>query len=245
MVKARHLKNAPIVEAIIDIRVKLPSEFEPQKFSSLKKELSSKYPKVEKGILVGSIKIEGNKPVVEAPSEKNIEEYRFTSRDKKDVAQFRIDGFTFSRLHPYTNWGNLFSEAKRLWPLYCSVAQPRVVDRISVHYINRIDIPMPVGDLEEYLAASPSLPKKLPQQLSGFLIRLVVREKDLYAGIIQTDIESPKKNHAGFIIDIDVFKSSVSGISDKKMWQTFERLHKLKNRIFFELITEKTVRLFE
>jgi uncharacterized protein (TIGR04255 family) len=246
VVKTKHLKKAPIVEAIIDFRVKLPSDFISQKFASFKKKLSPKYTKMEKSrIMTSSIKIQDDKPIIEPLKDKGIGGYKFTSRDKKEVAQFRIDGFTFSRLHPYTRWEEVLDEAKRLWQLYSLKAQPQVINRISVHYINRIDIPLPVGDLEEYFTASPMLPKTLPQKLNEFFTRLIVREKDLHAGIIQTDIDSPKKNHAGFIIDIDVFKSSKSGISEKEIWQIFERLHELKNRIFFELITEKTVRLFK
>lgn len=246
MAKVRHLKNAPIVEAIIDFRVKLPPDFDPNLFSSLKENLSDKYSKIEKGkMIVGSIIISGDKPIIEPPTDKGLQGYRFTSKDKREVAQFRIDGFTFSRLSPYTNWEEVLNEAKRLWQLYYLKAKPQVVDKISVHYINRLNLPLLIEDFEEYLTASPTLPKTLPQLLSDFLIRLVVHENDLVARIIQTRIDSPKKDHMGVIMDIDTFKQNTGGIDDNDIWPTFDRLHELKNRIFFELITEKTVRLFE
>lgn len=248
MTKVRHLKNAPIVEAIIDFRARLPVGFEPKEFSSLKKDLSRKYPKTEKGRLIaGSIEIKGDKPIVkvEPAEDKGIRGYRFTSKDGKEVAQFRIDGFTFSRLHPYTKWEQVLDEAKRLWELYSLKASPEVVERVAVRYINRLDIPLPPRNLEYYLTASPVLPKTLPQELSQFLIRLVVHEEDLVAGIIQTLVASPKPEHIGIILDIDVFKEKVGGMSDENIWPTFNRLRALKNRIFFELITEETARLFE
>ena len=37
MAEVRHLNNAPITEAIIDFRVKLPSEFKVEAFLELKK----------------------------------------------------------------------------------------------------------------------------------------------------------------------------------------------------------------
>lgn len=248
MARERYLKNAPIVEAIIDFRVRLPVGFNPEEFSSLRKELSRKYPKIEKGQLItGSIEIKADKPIVkvEPAEDKGIQGYRFTSRDGKEVAQFRIDGFTFSRLHPYTKWEQVLDEAKRLWELYSLKASPQVVERIAVRYINRLDIPLPLRDLEDYLTASPVLPKTLPQKLSQFLIRLVVHEEDLVAGIIQTLVKSPKPEHLGIILDIDVFKENVGGISDENIWPTMDRLRALKNRIFFKLITEETARLFE
>ena len=47
MARPRHLKNAPIVEAIVDFRVRLPDEFKVQTFASIKKVLGDSYPQME------------------------------------------------------------------------------------------------------------------------------------------------------------------------------------------------------
>ena len=47
------------------------------------------------------------------------------------------------------------------------------------------------------------------------------------------------------ILDIDVFKFNELGIKMENIWADFERLHAMKNRIFFESITENTARLYE
>ena len=44
--------------------------------------------------------------------------------------------------------------------------------------------------------------------------------------------------------DIEVFKNSNKGINEKSVWTTINKMRELKNRIFFEMITEKTVRLY-
>ncbi len=246
MARQRHLRNAPIVEAIIDFQVRLPIDFDIKKgFGSLTKELSDRYPKVEKGKRVtGSIEIKDGIPVVETHRERGIKGYKFTSKDKREVVQFRIDEFTFSRLRPYTKWELVIGEAKKLWELYSLKSSPQIIERVSLHYINIIDIPLK-SDLEEYFTASPVLPKTLPQILNGFFSSLVVSAKDLKVDIKQTIIKSPKPEHIGIILDIDVFKESVNGISDKRIWPMMDRMRKLKNRFFFNLITEKTARLFE
>ncbi len=246
MARERHLNNAPIVEAIIDFRVMLSPDFDPKIFASIKENLHTKYPKVQVGHMIsGSIKIKDDKPIIEPPEDMGIKGYKFTSDDGKEVAQFRIDGFTFSRLHPYTKWEQVLEEAKRLWKLYASKASPKAINRIAVHYINRLDIPSPVEDFADYLTSPPVLPSRLPQELSQYLFRLVIHENELSAGIVQTLVKSPKKKHIGIIMDIDVFKASKGGINEDGIWPTFDRLRELKNRIFFNLITEKTARLFE
>lgn len=246
MARERYLKNAPIVEAMIDFRVSLPSGFDPKEFSSLAKDLSERYPKKEAGRLIsGSIEIKDGKPVVAPPIDRGIKGYRFKSNDEKEIAQFRNDGFTFSRLQPYTRWETVLDEAKRLWELYRSKTSPQAVGRIAARYINRLDLPVPIEDFGRYLTVPPELPKRLPQELSGFMIKLRIHEKDLQGDITETLVKSPKKGYIGIILDIDVYKVSVGGMTEDEIWPTFDRLRELKNRIFFGLIKEETARLFE
>lgn len=245
MVRVRHLSNAPIVEAIVDFRVRLPVNFDVKKeYYPLRKELASKYVKVEKGTqITGSIEIEGGKPKIQKSGRSKISGYRFTSRDAKEVVQFRIDGFTYSRLNPYTKWELVIEEAKKLWDLYRSRSHDLVIERISVHYINQIDIPIN-DELEDYFTSSPKLPKKLPQVFNHFFSSLGFKEKSLNAMVIQTGVESSKEGHVGVILDIEVFKKSNKGINEKSVWTNINKMRELKNRIFFEMINEKTVRLY-
>ena len=246
MVKVKHLENAPIMEALIDIRARLPIDLNIKKqFSPLKKELSPKYKKIERRtVITGSIEVKDGKPVVETGEDAGITGYRFTSRDKKEVAQFRKDGFTFSRLKPYTDWETVYEEAKRLWELYNLRFSPQVIERISTQYINRVDIPIK-NDLEEYFTTSPKLPKTLPQVLNLFFTKLLVEERDLQVNITQTTIPSPEPEHVGIILDIEVFKEDENGLDETKIWPTLCRMRELKNRVFFKLIKGKTARMFE
>src|SRR5258708_35248458 len=87
------------------------------------------------------------------------------------VAQFRIDGFTFSKLEPYTTWEEVFAEASRLWQLYVAKAQPPEVIRVAVGCINRLRVPGP-ADRSEDLAAPPLLASPSPQRRRQFFFTL-------------------------------------------------------------------------
>ena len=64
MAEVRHLNNAPITEAIIDFRVKLPSEFQVETFLELKNTIGDRFPKVEDRKLFSSqFKILGSEVV--------------------------------------------------------------------------------------------------------------------------------------------------------------------------------------
>jgi len=245
MAKYRYLKNAPIVEALIDIRAKNPSSFQVKEFSSLRETLKADYPTVDerrslewKGTIAG-------KQIAQTIEDKGLYGYFFKTSDGKSVVQFRGDGFTFSRLAPYTNWDTVLSEARRLWELYSSKALPEVITRIAIRYINKLDLPLPIHDFSDYLTAPPRIPDSLPQEVSQFLTRVVIHESDITANIIQALERSPTPEHVAIILDIDVFKLRETGFNENSVWSELVQLRILKNRIFFESITEEAARLYE
>jgi uncharacterized protein (TIGR04255 family) len=247
MARQRHLKNAPIAEAIIDFRAKLPATFEVVTFASMKEMLGDSYPQMEESrAFEAGVRVRG-KRVEHIVEEKGLQGYFFKSHDDKNVAQFRRDGFTFSRLKPYTKWQDVLAEAKKLWRLYVDRASPDLVTRIAARYINQLDIPLPIEDLAKYLKAAPTIPQNLPQELCQFLTRVTIRDpkSDIMAHIIQALEKSSKRDYVTVILDIDVFKQKESGFEELEIWQTFKQLRDLKNRIFFDSITETTARLFE
>ena len=240
MAKQKHLTKAPIVEAIIDFRVKLPNTFQAEELSSLKKELPN-YPKIEgrrryKGIF---------KPRPEV-TEDVFQGYFFKTEDEKNIAQFRIDGFTFNRLKPYTNWEDIFTEAKRLWSIYISKTSPDSITRLALRYINHINIPEPINNFSDYFEAPPNIPDRIPKSISSFLTKMVIHypEQNIEVNFIQA-FEKNIKNMDTIILDIDVYKQKEYSINDETIWSIFEKFHEIKNDIFFNNITEKTVRLFE
>ena len=249
MAEVRHLNNAPITEAIIDFRVKLPSEFKVETFLELKNTIGDRFPKVEDRKLFSS-QFEIKKGEPQPPSAKyhGVQGYFFKPEADKKVAQFRIDGFTFSRLKPYTNWEEMFDEARELWGIYCEIAQPEAVTRLAARYINHINIPLPIDDLSDYFTASPKIPENVQGVISGFLSKVVVydQELDVATNIVQALEKSTKPDkYITVVLDIDSFKTGDFYANNGEMWEIFANLRNIKNQIFFSSITDETARLFE
>ena len=247
MAKQRHLKNAPITEAIIDFRTKLPSIFDAKEFLSLTEKFRERFPKTQERRLIKHIsKINGGEPPPPITDE-GIHGYFFKPEDEKKVVQFRIDGFTFSLLKPYTKWENFRNEAKDLWKFYVDITHPEALTRIALRYINHMDVPLPITNFSEYLTAPPNVPENLPGGISGFLSKIVISDPDvnISANIIQAIEKSTKPNNVTIILDIDAYKLSEFYVNNSDIWSIFEKLHESKNKIFFNSITEKTARLFE
>jgi uncharacterized protein (TIGR04255 family) len=249
MALQRHLRNAPITEAIIDFRVKLPDPFDVNVFRGLKEQLHERFPKAEEARLFkGGFKVETGL-TSQFSQDMGLHGFLFKSEDDLNVVQFRKDGFTFSRLKPYTSWEEVFPEAWRLWEIYREKSSPENLFRIAVRYINHLRLPLPFQQFSDYLEAPPNLPPDIPQNVSSFLTRQVIHDLDSGIAINLTQAlegSAADTQHAIIILDIDAYKSREYQPNDESvLLQEFEALHKMKNLIFFSSITEETAGLFE
>ncbi len=248
MVEYPLLKNAPITEAIIDIRIKLKEDFEVERFLTLHDAISSQYPeKKTRHKWEGRFEFKKGEGPISSGTE-TVDGYIFTSADAKQMFQARIDGFTFNRLRPYEKWEIFRDEAFRLWKLYRELVSPDIF-RVAVRFINKFDIPLfpqSMLNFNEYLTAAPIVPEGLPQGVSSFLTRVVIHNPDVDATAIITQafeqIVDPK--FLPIILDIDVFQQKET-ISEEDAWQKLEELRHFKNKIFFASITEKARGLFQ
>ncbi len=100
-------------------------------------------------------------------------------------------------------------------------------------------------DFNEYLVAPPIVPSSLPQAISQFLTRMVIHGGDKTINLVQAMEPSTDARKITIILDIDAFKVSQYGFDLSSIWAEFEELHDLKNKVFFESITEKTAEMYE
>lgn len=239
--------NAPIVEALLDIRVELPPEVTLTTLEAFHEYVKERFP--EKGprfLYKADIKVSPEVSAVTSSGGPNG--YIFRSPSEKKAVQARLDGFTFNKFKPYEKWESLRSEARELWDLYFETTNPIKITRIALRYINRIEIPLPMKDFKEYILTTPEIAPKLPQALAQFFMRLVIPNPNIQATAIitQTIDENPTRNQVlPLIFDIDVFRN-VNYIGNKaEMWDEFEKLCTFKNEIFFNSITKKIEELFK
>ena len=249
MAKERYLSRAPIVEAVFDVRAKTQAGFDAQKFLEVHGELAEAYPQkkemthVEFGLLQAA-----GKPPEQHYKDMGRVGYRFTSADNLQIAQFRVDGFTFSRLAPYTHWEQLFEEACRLWKVYERVAPLEEATRIAVRYINRLPLAANrIQDFSPFLTAPPPVPKGLNVDIDQFVSRVTVSDpaSSLMAHIIQMVQPGPMEEIIPVILDIDAFEPGPFAPKADVLWPRFPALRSFKNKLFFSSLTEEAIVPFE
>jgi uncharacterized protein (TIGR04255 family) len=243
-----HLPKAPIIEAVIDLRAALAPTLNVEKLQGVHPTIRHDYPQMKtQRSWVGQMMQAGGKPPTQAMRDLGITGYEFSSADGKYVAQFRRDGFSFSRLAPYTSWEDVFSRAATLWKVFYELAQPIEVNRIAVRTINRILLPVPVSNLSKYLTAPPSVPPGTPNELLGFVTQLFVidRATNIVSNIIQTVEQGPREVHIPIILNTDVYLERPFQPADPALLKQFEALRHMKNLIFFRSLTPEIIETFK
>ncbi len=252
MNKPHHLNHAPIEEAIVDIRVKARADFDPSIFLGLQSTLADRYPDMRKHHLQqASFQLKAqSQPTLES-KDLGLNGVFFRTSDGRQIAQFRVDGFTFNKLKPYSGWEEVQPEAMALWRRYDQVALPPEVTRIALRYINRFEMPEGVRDFDDILAAGPRIPRALPQTIGGFSIRTTIVDEttNLHATVSQMLEPTPPMEPLGIILDIDVFhqidRADTDGKNDSYLHAKLELLHEFKNRIFFNYLTDRMIGRFK
>ena len=168
------LSRAPAVEALIDIRVKQSVPVSLQVLKAAAELLSEEFPaRQELRQFSGEVVLHSTEGPRLDSHHHECQGFILRSADGKTVAQFRVDGFALSRLLPYTSWTELRATTSRLWSVYRDAVRPTSISRVAVRFINRIPI-APGTSLEKSFRTTFVLPESLPQQIAGFLLRVVI-----------------------------------------------------------------------
>jgi len=241
--------NAPITEAIIDIRTELSSELNLDVLASYQEQIKDRFPvKKERYSWRGGFQFgKGAEPKILQPSG-GPDGYLFKSTDGKKIVQARLDGFSFNKLKPYEEWKVFSKEAKELWALYVQIVKPIKVTRLALRYINRIEIPLPIKKLKEYILTLPEIAKGLPSSLGSYFMSLEIREPKIDARATIIGTFKPVKADSKIlplIFDIDVYKLTTINPIDKSIWIIMDQLRTFKNDIFFKSLTNKTKEMFK
>jgi len=246
--KFRNLSKPPVVETVIDFRSSATTWSEKLKplFTECVGPNYAKRPVEDMRQFTFELQQKPQAAPVNKVNDLGLTGFRFFSDDGGFIVQFRQDGFSCSRMAPYTGWGTAFAEAARLWPVYQQIAGSKTVERIAVRTINRMLLPADrlAQSRQTMLNYAPSVPNGF--SAGHFLSRVWTRDPDtgIPAWIVHASQEQNVDGRTPVVLDIDVFQDKVFASDASELFTSFEPLHQLKNRLFFTCLTEEAVTLF-
>jgi uncharacterized protein (TIGR04255 family) len=238
--------NAPIVEAVFDINVSNTVIVNPIVFENFAKSELKDFPIINKRQNV-NVRIDANKGIPgQINRTTNLLGYIFSNIQGNRKIQFRLDGFSFNMLRPYSNWEDFSSSAFKYLELYLKLAKPLSVTRIGLRYINRIDLPYEDDAFTKYIKYLPPVPAGLPKKFEKYFLQMQIPSDDQNSSkaVISQTFEQENNGRIPFIIDIDVFQMGRLKVTDP-LTDRFNNLRVLKNKIFEDLVTEECKLLFK
>jgi uncharacterized protein (TIGR04255 family) len=236
-----HLSNAPIVEAMIDLRVDR-GLVTAEAYEAFRVAVTAEFPErrdlteVQFAAQVGALKQEDQAASLPTVTTRHLGHAYWTA-DHRRVVQARQNGFAFSHLAPYDQWSSLRDEARRWWDKYVEISGAAQVTRCGLRYINRIVLPLPMKDLGDYFLTRPELPEGL-KMFSGLFMRLVLPTLEGTAVVTQS-IEGTGPIPAGLpiLLDIDASRETLIPAGGDEAWAVLEKLAEMKNNVFFQSLT--------
>lgn len=236
-------RKAPIVEAVIDVRVQ--HQVKPTDLGQLAKKLGGRYP--------NSMEVKGVEVLIEgsgAQVKHSNAGYRLTSNDQADSCVVNATGITTSRLAPYTGWEAFAQSAHDNWETWAKVTGSSQAARVGVRFINRIDVPRDTDGnvtIFDYIRLRPEFPPVSNSPLTGFAVQITTKLDNsqwwvsLNSGVI---VPAPLLNHVSFLLDIDVYRDTELPTNSKKLCEVIDQARELKNGLFEKMITDSSRALF-
>jgi uncharacterized protein (TIGR04255 family) len=243
------LKASPSIEAVIYWQAHTSKPLEP---AFLKNALTQRLPDYpicqtqhQQGIEIAASGSADGTPEVLYQNQWNG--FRLQDEQTRHVAQFTPTGVVFSRLEPYETWENFKTEALRFWNIFLELAEPTLIQRLGVRYINRILLNN--GEQPSlYLKNAPSTLPGLNLPTESFFHQDTYQTPGYPHSINWVRTIQP---HGGetvgtraLIIDIDVSTTEMLQLDKETLNQRFIEMRWLKNKVFFSCITESALKQF-
>ncbi len=218
-------------------------------FKALADELKGEFPtQKQRRTVEAKIEIKDGKLVSLPVDSSGYGGVRVASVDQTLSVQFRPDGFTLNNLKVYMGGDQLIDKALTLWELLVERTAPKVVSRVGLRYINRLELPLEHGDeFTRYLKSPPELPEGAPQRVSQFLARIVGHDEQRQATavVIQQLKQQQGEQPVVITIDVDVFRTGNFPVDSAALREILGSLRMLKNETFFSLLMDETVSFYE
>jgi uncharacterized protein (TIGR04255 family) len=165
-----------------------------------------------------------------------------------EIALIWPSALIVSQLAPYPGWDAFFARFVRDWKLWKKVSAFRRIIQIGIRYINRIDVPIESGVIEEseFLNVYPIIPSRFGHFRGyGVQAQLYLEDIDCNLTINSAAVQSPLVGHGSFLLDIDVFRTNNPPQNEEEIFGLLNKVRVKKNEAFEACITNRARELFQ
>lgn len=241
------LNNPPVGVALAQLKLNT-EDFSIRKVDAVDKQIKDILPIRKEGTQVNIGLGKSNLPLgiskINATSDVRIATYIYFSKEQKTKLEISGDTITYISEDKYLGWDSFKSNVIVFLGILDRVFGQSEIQRTSIRFINRFtfdDFDRPEDYINTFIsAAGDSQPYPLRQY--GFRLLMDVPDSDTYA-IVNHNVERVLDGNFLYTFDIDVLNNQKLLFSLDSIDNNFDNLREIKNNIFFNTLTEKTLSL--
>jgi len=242
---ARRYRNSPIVEAVCEFRFPPDSPWDLTIPGLVYERIKGTFPQKRSATAFG-FDIRLGQGLVEQELERNPR-MQFLREDGHALVQVGPNLLAVNHLKPYPGWEAFVPMVQQAYAAYVETAPPASIQRIGLRYINRIELPGPRVELEEYLNFYPYLGADLPQDYGEFNVGIQTAFNGLRDGLrmVLAGAEAGSVDAVPFVLDMDYFLAKPGAISMDEAFSWINEAHDRLEQIFEGCISDKLRQLFQ
>ena len=247
MTTCPHFENAPIVEAIFEIKAASSQQWEDEPFKAAANRVAKQEFTYSRTMMKQEVELTLDDD--SATSTSSLHGVEYVSKESNAVVRIKKDSLSFHKLAPYSSFDEVLPQVQEFWNRFQEHMQPRAASAIVLRFVNRIDLPAetPYRDLGDYLTVVPHVGLPSGVEVEGLLSRVNVSDPKTgqSAQISFSNLDSGNDSLESVLLDITAQDACIASLENEGIWEAFQTLQDFKNRLFVESLTEKCLALFK
>ena len=198
---------------------------------------------IEVGLNLDNTNIPLGKARLNGTSDAKIKSYIYLTPDQKERVEVLEDTLTYVSELPYSGWENFIAQVDNVLKIFTNVLSNVEIKRTSIRFINRFLLDE-FENPEDYFTTviSKNGDTLYPLRQYGFRLQYDIPQTNIYA-IVNQSVINDIVNKFAYVLDIDVLDKQSLFYEKETILSCMSNLRNIKNKIFFDSITEKTIRL--
>ena len=180
---------------------------------------------------------------ITSTSDAKLTGYTYFTEDQKRKLVIEQGSLTYIDEHKYEGWEYFKETILGFLKLYSPLLEKHTLRRISIRFINKFSFDE-FNNPSDYFKTMVStvLEEGFAYPLTKYSFKLIfnISDSDKYA-IVNQDLENISVDKFDYIFDIDVLDKRNLIFDEQTVVDTMEELRIIKNNIFFDNITSKTI----
>jgi len=241
----RLYKNAPLAEAVCEVRFDPQTSWDLAIPGLLYEKLKNEFPK-RTPLRTYEIQLLPAPDGVQQEA-KQSEILQFSDNEDRKLVRVGPNVLSVHNVGSYPGWQQYSPMVEKAIRAYVDVTNAMVFERVGLRYINKIRIPGDQIDLAEFFNFYPNIGKPMPQIHGAYLVGVEFPFEDPEAMLrlqLAAEVTDNPAVHASRL-DLDYFNVQPRSVTVENLQEWLQKSHDRVEQVFESAITDKLRVVFD